>query len=308
MTNINTYTLLSIVKKPDLETTHEIFDKIITKYLDGKKEEVLKVGTPTQIPNQYMFALEVPVENAIKIVKELTYEGVSVVKNEAFIKIAVNEAMYELQSEQTNKIQQLKKEESLKQKLRKKGDYSVEELVYLKDWLLMLDIALIQSHDNIEISRRIKELLPEVLDEAIENELGRDTKSLEIARGCVERLLLIAENETLKRMHLLNIMKKAGEAVIDICLHHPKEMITELLFLANSRITVPIINVKAFLSFYEVVKKDCEKYDDEISEAARHLNTRALDTIYFSAVNLKPDEKKLFNSGIEFFKQKRIEL
>jgi hypothetical protein len=153
MTNINTYTLLSIVKKPDLETTHEIFDKIITKYLDGKKEEVLKVGTPTQIPNQYMFALEVPVENAIKIVKELTYEGVSVVKNEAFIKIAVNEAMYELQSEQTNKIQQLKKEESLKQKLRKKGDYSVEELVYLKDWQLMLEIALIQSHDNIEKSR-----------------------------------------------------------------------------------------------------------------------------------------------------------
>ncbi len=304
----NTYTILSVVKKHELEATQEVFDKIIAKYYTEKKEDVLKVGTPAQIPNQFMFALEVPVENAIKVVKELTYEGVSVVKNESFIKIAVYEATNERQSEQTNKIQQLKKEESLKQKLRKKGDYSVEELIYLKDWQLMLDIALVQSHDNIEKSRRIKELLPEVLDEAIENEIQRDTKSLEIAKSSVERLLLIAENETLKRLHLLNIIKKAGEAVIDICNLHPKELIVELLFLANSRTTIPIINVKAFLCFYKVVKQDCKKYEEEITDAVRHLNTRALDTVYFSAVNLKPDEKKLFNSGIEFFKEKRKSL
>lgn len=169
----------------------------------------------------------------------------------------------------------------------------------------MLEMALIQSHDNIEKSRRIKELLPDVLDEAIENEIERDTKSLEIAKSTIERLMLIAENATLKRMHLLVPMKKAGEAIIEICLQHPKELIRELIFLANSRTTIPAISIKAFLSFYKVVKADAKTYEEVIDESARYLNTRALDTVYITAVKLSAEDKKLFNSGIEFFKEKR---
>ena len=304
----NTVTILSVVKKQDLESSQEIFDKIIAKHCVSCKEDVLKIGTPAQIPNQFLFALEVPVENAINVIKELTYAGVAVVKNESFIKTAVNEAMFELQSEQSNKIQLLKKEESLKQKLKKRGDYSLDELIYLKDWQLLLEIALRQSHDNIDKSRKIKELLPDVLDEAIENEIHHDTKSIEIAKSSIERLMLIAENVTLKRLHLLKAMKKAGEAIIEICNLHPHKLIVELIFLANSSSTIPYINVKAFLSFYSVVNADLQKYENEILEAARYLNTRALDTVYIASTKLNPEDKKLFNSGIEFFKEKRKNL
>jgi|GEM_PF-4214498 hypothetical protein len=304
----NTVSIISIIKKQDYESAQEIFEKVISRHCTSCKEDVLKVGEPSRIPNQYIFALEVPMENAIEIVKELTYEGISVVKSESFIKIAVNEAMVELQNEQSIKIQQLQKEESLKQKLKKRGDYTIDELVNLKDWQLLLEMALKQSHENIEKSRRIKELLPDVLNEAIENEIRRDTKSLEIAKSTIERLMLIAENATLKRLHLLVAMKKAGEAIIEICKQHPKELIRELIFLANSRSTIPAINIKAFLSFYRVVNADEKNYEEVIYESAKYLNTIALDTVYVTAVKLSAEDKKLFNSGIEYFKEKRKSL
>lgn len=305
----NSITILSLVKKPEIEASQESFHKLINKYgLSGGEESALKIGPMKQIPNQFIFALEVPKDIAISVVKDLVYEGIQVVKNETFIKIAVNEAVFELQNEQTNKIQQLQKEETIKQKLKKKADYTIEELVNIRDWQLMLEIALRQSHDNIEKSRKIKELLPDVLEAAISSELEKDTNSLETARSSVERLLLIAENETLKRFHLHSIMRKAGEAVIQICGLHPDELISELIFLANSRNTVPYINVKSFLCFFRAVSKDVKKYENEIMEAIRFLNTRALDTVYLSSVKLTAEEKKLFSLGIEFFKSKRAAL
>jgi hypothetical protein len=301
----NIITILSVVKKQDYENTLQVFKKIIEKYYNSKMDEVLKIGTPAQIPNQHMFALTIPKEDAINIVKELTYAEVSVVKNESFIKIAVAEATNERQSEQTNTMQRFQKEETLKQKLRKRGDYTVDELVYLKDWQLMLEVALNQTYNNIEKSRRIKELLPEVLSEAIETETQRDLNNLDIARDSIDKLLLIAENETLKRFHLLGILKKAGEVIVETCRMHPKELIDQLIFLANSRTTVPSVNVKAFLAFYKVISTDIQNYENEILEATRYLNTRALNTVYIASVRLAPDEKKIFDSGIEFFKKRR---
>jgi hypothetical protein len=301
----NLITILSVVKKQDYENTLQIFKKIIEKYYGPEVNDILKIGTPAQIPNQYMFALTIPKEDAINIIKELTYAEVSVVKNESFIRIAVAEATSERQSEQTNTIQRLQKEENLKQKLRKKGNYTVDELIYLKDWQLMLEVALNQTYSNIEKSRRIKELLPEVLNEAIENEIQRGSNNLDIARDSIEKLLLIAENETLKRFHLFGILKKAGEVIIQTCLQHPQELIEQLIFLANSRTTMPYVNIKAFLSFYKVIAEDAKKYENEIIEATRYLNTRALSTIYIASVKLTPEEKKIFDNGIEFFKKRR---
>jgi len=78
----NQVTILSIVKQENVDKTKEIFNRVIEKYYEAKPDEVLKIGQPRQVPNQLLFALDVPLENAIQIIKELTYEGVSVIKNE----------------------------------------------------------------------------------------------------------------------------------------------------------------------------------------------------------------------------------
>ncbi|OGU36778.1 MAG: hypothetical protein A2068_09510 [Ignavibacteria bacterium GWB2_35_6b] len=304
----NTITILSIIKKQDEEKTKGIFKNVIEKFWNGDLSEVLKIGKPNQIPNQLLFALEVPKTNAVEVIKQLTYEGVAIVKNDPSIKTAVNEANFELENQQASTIQRIKKEDALKNKLLKKGEYSIEELAYLKDWQLMVDVALNQSFNNIDKSRKIKELLPEVLNEAIEKEIELGTRSLGAAKNSIEKLVAITENETLKRFHFTGSIRKAGHAVINFCKEYPKDLIGDLIFLSNSSSTIPEINVKSFLAFYNVIKDDLEKYDYEIIVATRHINTRALDTVHSASVKLDPEEKKLLQEGIEFFKKKRLSL
>lgn len=301
----NKITILSLVRKQDEERTKEVVKGVIEKYYTSEVSEILKIGQPQQIPNQLLFALEVEKTNALEIIKQLTYEGVAIVKNDPSIRAAVNEANFEIENQQANTIQRIKKEDALKQRLKKKGDYSVEELAYLKDWELMVNIALNQSYKDIEKSRQIKQLLPEVLNEAIEKEIELGARSLGAAKSSIEKLAAIAENETLKRFHFTGSIKKAGEAVINFCKAYPNDLIGDLIFLANSGTTTSHINIKAFLTFYNVISENPEKYDYEILVATRHLNTRALDTIHQSSVRLSPEERKVFDSGIEFFKEKR---
>jgi len=301
----STIKILSIVKKQDEDKTKEVYKNVIEKVLNGTASELLKIGKPNQIPNQLLFAMEVPNDKAVEVIKQLTYEGIPIVKNDPAIKTAVYEANLELENQQASTIQRIKKEDALKNKLMKKGEYSVEELAYLKDWQLMVEVALNQSFSNIDKSRKIKEMLPDVLNEVIEKEIEQGARSLGAAKSSIEKLVAITENETLKRFHFVGSIKKAGHAVINFCKEHPKDLIGDLIFLSNSSSTIPEINIKSFLTFYDVVKDDLEKYDYEILVATRHLNTRALDTVHATAVRLNPEEKKLLVEGIEFFKEKR---
>ena len=304
----NTITILSIVKKQDESTAREKFINVISKFMDAEISDVLKIGQPNQIPNQLLFALEVERVIAVDVIKSLTFEGITILKNDPAIGAAVTEAKHEMENQQANTIQRIKKDDSVKKKLFKKGDYSVEELAAIGDWKLMVDVALNQSYKDIEKSRQIKQLLPDVLNRAIEKEIERGGKSLGFAKNSVEKLVAIAENETLKRFQLLNSIKKAGEAIIDLCSQHPRDLLGDLIFLANSTSTISQINIKAFLTFYKFVKEDPEAYDYEVLVATRHLNTRAMDAIHLSSVKLTPEDKKLFDSGIEFFKEKRKNL
>lgn len=302
----NKIKLLSVVKKRDEEKTREIFKKVLENSEDSEAAGNLKVGQPSQIPNQLLFVVEIDNSKAVNIIKKLTYEGVAIVKNDPSIRAAVNEAIFELENQQANTIQRIKKEDELKNKfMRKKGDYTVEELLYLKDWELMVSVALNQSYKDIEKSRQIKQYLPEVINEAIEKEIESGSRSLGAAKSSIEKLTAIAENETLKRFHLLGSMKKAGDAIISLCSQHPKDLVGDLIFLTNCSTTISHVNVKAFITFYKFVSSDIENFEYEILVATRHINTRALDTIHRTSAKLSPEEKELFDAGIEFFKEKR---
>ena len=296
--------ILSVVKRKDLDETKEIFKSVIEKLCEADLSEILKIGEPTQIPNQFLFVLEVEKNIAVEVIKQLTYSGIAIVKNDPSIRAAVAEANFEIENQQANTIQRIKKEDSVKNKLQKRGNYSVEELAFLRDWQLMVEVALNQSGNDIDKGRKIIELLPEILNETIEKEIELGARSLGAAKNSIEKLLAVTENETLKRFHFVGSIKKAGEAVINLCSQH-QELTGDLIFLANSTSTLSIINVKSFLAFYKFISEEPEKYEYEINVAIRHLNTRALDTVHLVAADLNNDEKVLFNKGIEFFRENR---
>ncbi|MBU2493333.1 MAG: hypothetical protein KJ571_11965 [Bacteroidetes bacterium] len=304
----NTITILSLVKITEEEQIKEVYKSITSKYSDSELSEILKIGRPRQVPNQLLFALEIEKSDAVKIIKELTYAGVAIVKNDPSISAAINEAKFELENQQATTIQRIKRENELKVKLNKKGSYSIEELEYLRDWQLMVEVGLKQSFNDLEKARKIKEMLPEVLNEAINKEIEFGSRSLGAAKSSIEKLSAIAENETLKRFHFTGSMKKAGEAIINLCSEYPKDFLGDLVFLANSSSTISYINIKSFLTFYKFVSENQELYDYEILVATRHLNTRALDTIHQASVKLTNDEKALFDNGIQFFKERRKNL
>ena len=214
------------------------------------------------------------------------------------------QAKYELETEQKNTLQNIQLKNQLTSKLRRKSDYTIDELTFLKDWQLLLDLAINHTFEDFEKNRKIKDMLPEMLNEFIDTELEKGKRSLGNSKNSVENLAQIAENESLRRFHFSGSIKKAGEGLIHLCSLHPKELTNELIFLANSRTTIPEINIKSFLTFYNLVKKDKEKYDDEIKVATNHLNTRSLENVFYS-VNLNEDEKNLFREGVKFFKQRR---
>ncbi|MCK5086787.1 MAG: hypothetical protein KAQ90_04660 [Melioribacteraceae bacterium] len=298
-----TITIISIVKKHQEEKTREVFKNIIENFCDSQTPE-LKIGSPSQIPNQLLFALKISKKSALNVIKQLTFKNVSIVKNDPFIKAAVMQAKYELETEQKNTLQNIQLKNQLTSKLRRKSDYTIDELTFLKDWQLLLDLAINHTFEDFEKNRKIKDMLPEMLNEFIDTELEKGKRSLGNSKNSVENLAQIAENESLRRFHFSGSIKKAGEGLIHLCSLHPKELTNELIFLANSRTTIPEINIKSFLTFYNLVKKDKEKYDDEIKVATNHLNTRSLENVFYS-VNLNEDEKNLFREGVKFFKQRR---
>ena len=120
--------ILSVVKRKDLDETKEIFKSVIEKLCEADLSEILKIGEPTQIPNQFLFVLEVEKNIAVEVIKQLTYSGIAIVKNDPSIRAAVAEANFEIENQQANTIQRIKKEDSVKNKLQKRGNYSVEEL------------------------------------------------------------------------------------------------------------------------------------------------------------------------------------
>ena len=298
-------TILSAVRKQDEENAKKIFDRIVKDHCKTDLNKVLKIGDPGQVQGQLLFALNISRDTAVPVIKELVFEGFTVLKNEPFIKTTVKEAAYELQFQKATTVQRVKEEERLKQKSKKLSDYTIEDLVFLNDWQLMLEVMMKQSHENIDKSRRIKEILPDVLRDVIENEIERSDKGLDFARECIDKLEPIAGNETLKRLHFMGIMHRAGEAIINISLKHPESLIEELIFLINSNSTAPQTNIKAFMTFFEVVNKNTEKYKEAIDTGARYINTRALDKVYLASVRLDADKLNAFNKGITFFKEQR---
>ena len=301
----NTLKILGLVRKQNEENAKVAYERIIKKYINRDSKEILRIHVPDYQPDYLLFTLEVSSDRAITVVKELVHNNVIIINNESYIKIAVREASFEINNERADTILQTQKRESLLRKVNRSGDLSIDELRFLKDWKLIVDIAKRKSYENVQKSMQLIEILPEVLDEYIENEILRASKSVYLARSSVDRLTPIADNESLRNFRLYASMRKAGKAIIEMCKAYPKELVGELIFLANSRTTIPYINIFSFINFYQIINSDPDKYKDEILTATRQLNTWALDTVYLASVRLEPEDEKLFGYGIEFFKQKR---
>ena len=295
--------IVSLVKAFEEKAILSKINNTLDQYPKLKEEFQLKTGKPQQVPNHILISFEVPFSKAFDIIKGLVTEGVPIISEVPIIKNAIREARHELQLRKIEAVQKMKNTKN-SAGLEKK-ETTLEEIIETGDWVALLNIAKNKSVKNTENSKKIIEILPEILKKIIAYEIKREHDRLSLATLSLERLMKIATNTDLKVFRYIEIMNLAAEASINICLKYPKELISELITFMNNQHTSPSIKIKSFLTFYNTVEQDREGYDSDIAYASKNINTRLLNTAVQSVFNLNNTEKIEFRKALDFFSDLR---
>ncbi|MBU1098670.1 MAG: hypothetical protein KKB34_19515 [Bacteroidetes bacterium] len=303
----NKIKLVILSNLKEKENTKNLITGIISKYKLTQDSVNLKFGSPDRAPNSLLVSLEIPSNNALEIIKRFTQENLQILSNEPFIKNAIREGRNEVKINKIEVVHEIKYHSFLESKSEDKS-LSIEKIAEMGDWQLLIKIAKNQSISHIDTSRKVKEILPEVLSNFIKNEIEKETDSVLLLNKKVDKLLSIAESADLNLLRMKEYMMLAGQEVLNISEKYPKEFSPELLKLANSSTAIPIVKLKAFILLYKIVSSDTELYKNEINNAARFINARALNTLALSVFNLTDEEKKLFEDGIDFFTKGRMNI
>ncbi len=295
--------IVSLVKSFEEKAILKKINQTLEQYPKFKDEFQLKTGKPQQVPNHLLITFDVPFSKAFDIIKMLVIEGVPIISEVPIIKNAIREARHELQLRKIEAVQKMKSKNNNSQYQQK--ETTLEEIIESGDWVSLLNIAKNKSVKNTENSKKILEILPEILKKIIAYEIKRDHDRLSLATLSLERLTKIAMNTDLKVFRYLDIMNMAAEAAISICLKYPKELLSELITFMNNQHTSPNIKIKTFLTFYETVEKDRDQYSSDIEYATKNINTRLLNTAVQSVFNLNNTEKIEFRKALDFFSDLR---
>lgn len=292
--------IVSLIKSFEEKSILKKINEIIDNFPNLKDKFQLKTGRPEQVPNHILITFDVPFSKAFEIIKSLVIEGVPIISEVPIIKKAIKEALYEIQLRKVEAVHKMKKKKEASAD-KETNDQNLEEIIETGDWKTLIKIAKNKSIKNAENSKKILEILPEIIKKIIAYEMKRDFDKLSRANLSFERLVEIATNIDLKILRFFSIMSLAGEAALEICLKFPKEMVSELIILMNNENTSPHVKINSFLSFYEIIKENTTLYSNDIIYAAKNINTRSLNTSIHSAFNLSNRERIQFREAIDFF-------
>lgn len=122
------------------------------------------------------------------------------------------------------------------------------------------------------------------------------------ADNSIKTLLEISGDKDLKNANQVEVQRIAGDRAIDLILKYPNH-IFQLMKMTGNRNLPYITCVKAAISFARLVMAEQEKYEIEITQAVRDLNTRwlliAFDVVY---QDLDPKDRKAFENFIKFIR------
>lgn len=122
----------------------------------------------------------------------------------------------------------------------------------------------------------------------------------------ISNLLRICSDVNLKTFNMQPLQKQAGLAAIAICENY-SDYIDELIKVSNNNQIPSGVNLKAAVKFWEIVKKDTEKFSGDIAIAFKSLNIRFLENSFDVAQGeLEASEIELFNEFRDFIKSKKL--
>ncbi|MBN1301323.1 MAG: hypothetical protein JW995_08910 [Melioribacteraceae bacterium] len=302
----NRIKLVSIVKAYEEKKIFKAFDEIVKNCSKTNSQYQVQIIQPENMPNYSLIVTEVAKEDAFDIAKFLTIERIPLSTEDPLLKIAIQEGRIALEQNQVDVIHKMRKpvaSGSEEQKGNKEG--TLDKIIESGDWQLLLKVVMNTSVHNIDNSRKIKEKLPGVLDAILKNISDKPIEKVHMAQRNVEKLVQIALNHHLKALRFNAQMQTAGKAAISICSEYPKQFIPELIEMSNSSSTVPYVNIKAFMTLYEIFKDNIEEYKLDIQYSVKNINTRSLIAISQLSFDMTEEMRTEFNNAIDFFSEMR---
>lgn len=125
------------------------------------------------------------------------------------------------------------------------------------------------------------------------------------AEDAIKKLLSIASDKNLLVTKDVQIFKDAGLAAINVIRSY-KDLISELIKIANNNALHHSIVVEAIAVFSDIVFADEEFFKDDIQIALRSLSVRWLNIAYDVAhTNMSEDSKEKFNKLLDYILNKR---
>ncbi len=164
------------------------------------------------------------------------------------------------------------------------------------------------SRDNSfgpELVQFARELIPSSITIAVE-ELTHSGNDKNQASMSMAKLLRIASDSHLKTLSMIDLLKRAGNAAIDICAKH-NLMFGRIIDIMTDPTLYSAVNVYAAVKFWDTVCDEQDRYVTHISNAIRNVNPKFLvDSLEIVKYEITTQEVKILTSFIEFLKKKQI--
>ena len=185
------------------------------------------------------------------------------------------------------------------------GEDELDSLVKAGNYQEIIKLSKDISNRGTDIAGKIKNALTEAVQNAINRAFEKGQSSQIRSEECIDELIKIASDQNLKNLNKIEMIKQAGNCVIDLCVQYPKHA-EKLVAVGNINGIPPIVNLKAAAKFSEIVFADDKKFAEDIAIAVRSLNTKWLSIAADLAEHdLTVGERSDFNRLLLYIKKNR---
>lgn len=275
---------------------------IVKEVVEALKEKIPQLRTTPfrygKLGEEVVISFNADKKYYLLLVEKLTYNGFQIFTNDEQAKRIINDARMRSGQGKDNWDDIIfKSRKNITQKglddFIREGDYR-EVIKVSKDYALPK-----------EISEKAKNNIPAAISNAIENLFGIGLlRKFETTRS-ISRLVEISADPLLKTMHFGDLAKQAGIYAVDLCTRY-KDNLVELIYIANNNSLNNVVNVKAAVTFADVILSSPENYDEELRLAIKDLNIKWLSIAANVVWNdLEQAEKDKLDALLNFIKANR---
>lgn len=269
--------------------------KIVKGIISALEEKLPKmlVVTPFQfgkLGDNTMVTFKIEQSNHQMLIEKLSYNGIKVVTFDEKTKKYVEQAETQAKSGSGGSLMYGAPKPKPKQEEKKTLDQYIKGGEYTEVIKISRDIKL--SQDEIE---KAKLGIDTAISNAVQNTYQEGLTKKYETLNCIQKLMKIASDTTLKTLHKIEFLKTAGLYAIELC-GSERDYYVDLISICNNNAMHSMVCIKAAIKFARLVLRDKDLYKNEISHAKKNLNVRLLDITYMNVErDITEVERELFN-------------